>query len=141
MKASEFIKNNLSENGGTNWPTEAKKKDELAGLMLGATIVQNVDHWIEHANDIIKNESLLSSLSDEQQQLIENLIVKTSDGILQGLFRSIDTTFEFDGKLEVKISSDTDEDISIKPYDSEFVYQYYEWIKKFSKFSEKVFED
>jgi hypothetical protein len=147
-----------SDFGDITLPADDAEKQKLARELLGFSIVNQIDYWLEHAKDYVENEKpkepfirdnelsrkdktfrdTFSKLDEETKQVILRLINSTATGIVFSILTNFDQ-FDFGeiilslkpkavDKTEIKISSDS-EDL----HD-----ELSEWIYNFSRLKDEL---
>jgi hypothetical protein len=111
MRAIEkAIGTNIDSDGNICWPDTVEARNELASELFGAKIATNLDYWIEHSQERIRNpiasnqfkrehvnwekdeplRKAFSEMTPDQRHLVEQLVWKTATGLLFSTLSDLD---------------------------------------------------
>ena len=149
-----------SEFGDIDLPADSEERIRLARTLLGRTIVNILDYWLDWAKDYIENSEpkepftrdnefsrkdklfrdTLSPLDPETKEIVLKLINSVATGIFFGMLTKFDQ-FRF-GELILSLRPKTDDKTEIKiTSDAEDLHdELSEWIYAFSKFRDDLVE-
>ena len=148
-----------SKFGDIDIPSDNAEKQQLARALFGLSIVENLDYWLNLANDYVDNEkpdepfarenafsqrdkhfrNALAKLDNDTKKVIKELICSTSTGIIFSLLTNLD---QFDyGKLKLSLTPKSRQNLEIEiSSEDELHDDLAVWIDSFSKYKDDLVE-
>ncbi len=148
--------------GHVHIPEDILDRKELGKALLGASLINSLDYWLDDANDLIENaeprelfirkneaykidktfRDALSTLSDEQKMIVVRLIQRIATGLLFNILADLD---QFDyGQIKMQIKPkqqvDSNEKLDILPSESEIHNELGNWVYHLSRYSKELVE-
>lgn len=146
--------------GNINIPESEEEKQKLARALLGISLINNLDSWLNSAFDLVDNpepdipftrenaaskkdkafRAAFANLDDEAKEKIKQLVADTTTGLLFSSLVSFDQ-FDF-GALQIKLVPKTPkqetEELNITNQQEDLHDELPEWIENFSKYQEQL---
>lgn len=150
----------VDKSGNIEIPESEEEKQKLARALLGNSLINNLDYWLDNAFDLVNNpereepfirenaaskkdkafRAAFANLDDEVKEKIKQLIADTTTGVLFSTLVSFDQ-FDF-GELQIKLVPKTlnskTEELTIINKKEDLHDELPEWIDTFSRHQEKL---
>lgn len=152
----------IDDYGHVQVPEDINDRNELGKALFGASLIHALDFWLNDANDLIENpqpaepylrkneayridksfRETLSTLSEEQKNIIKKLIQRTATGLLFNILVDLD---QFDyGQIKMQIKpkqlDNSETELNVLPTKFQIHDELNEWIFYLSKYSNELVE-